>query len=392
MPRPVDDGDTGSPDHDVTSQLLAFVEQTPDLVGVVDEQSRVLYLNQAARKRLGVGDTTDLTTVDMFPPEAFARYYDEIRPALLRSGSWHGELPVIDGSGDVVPMAMTVVARIGPGGEVSGLVTSGREVEAADPDEFVAVEARADVSVTALTDELAVAVSQGLIQPHVKPVVDLHRGVLVGYQGLARWAHPRRGLLDAEQFIDHVANAPTLPVVDLAVLRRTAAAAARTARSGLHVRAYGHLSRRLLGDVDLTRYLTEIVDDLGIAPSALCVEIAQAFVARPSRTVERALRDLHEAGVRTVLSAVDGECDVNQIVEYGFDELRLARRLVRDARHDPARRRVAHGTIALARALGLPVTAVGIETDAERIDMRDAGCDYGQGHLFGSAQPAGSIE
>ena len=109
-------------------------------------------------------------------------------------------------------------------------------------------------------------------------------------------------------------------------------------------------------------------------------------------TVESALRDLREAGVRTVLSAVDGAFEVNQIVEHGFDELRLARRLVRDAGRDQARRRVAHGSIALARALGLTVTAVGIETDAERVDMREVGCDYGQGNLFGSAQPAGSID
>ena len=118
----------GSSDAAVTSQLLAFVEQTSDLVGVVDEQSRVLYLNEAARKRLGVGDTTDLTTADMFPPQVFARYYDEIRPALLRIGTWHGELAVLTGSGEAVPMAMTVVARVGPGGEVNGLVTVGREI------------------------------------------------------------------------------------------------------------------------------------------------------------------------------------------------------------------------------------------------------------------------
>jgi diguanylate cyclase (GGDEF)-like protein len=552
MKRAVDRDDAGSPDSDVIRQLLAFVEKTSDLVGVVDEQSRVLYLNEAARKRLGVGDSTDLTTVDMFPPQAFARYYEEIRPTVLRRGTWHGELPVITGSGDVVPMAMTVVASVGPGGEVIGLVTYGREagmpataggtlaydeltglpgrmilddrirvaldnaardgrgvaVILADVDamkdindsfghavgddvlrglarvlsrcvgtddtvarfgndEFVvlvdgleeadtawlfaerlrdsvcripietgtgalAVEASfglatgapgdepaelvrradaamyrakamggaqvavfddaAELSITTLADELAVAVSQGLIRPHVQPIVDLHRGVLVGHQGIARWEHPRRGLLDADQFVYAVANTPILSVVDLAVLRRTVAAATRTARGGLQVRAYGHLSRRLLGDVDLTRYLTEIIDDLGIAASDLCVEIAHDLVARPSRAVDSALRDLREAGVRTVLSAVDGECEVNQIVEYGFDELRLARRLVRDAGRDPARRRVAHGTVALARALGLSVTAVGIESDAERVDMREAGCDYGQGNLFGSAQPAGSID
>jgi diguanylate cyclase (GGDEF)-like protein len=541
----------GSPDEDVTSQLLAFVEGTSDLVGVVDERSRVVYLNRAARKRLGVGDPAGLTTADLFPPGAFSHYYGEVRPALLRFGTWHGELAVLTGSGEAVPMTMTVVARVGPGGEVSGLVTHGREVEttpgavpalasdeltglpgrailddririalaradrggrrvavivagvdamkdindsfghsvgddvlrgltramlvavrpsdtvarlggdrfvvvidgldeadmavqfaarlhhaacgvsietAADPlvatvsfglavatpdDEpaallqrseaamsrakamggaqVIAFEESAEIRLPTLPDELAVAVSHGQIRPHVQPVVDLNRGVLVGYQGLARWEHPERGLLEADQFVHEAANTPMLPVVDLAVLRRTAAAAARAARGGLHVRAYGHLSRRLISDVDLARYLIEIIDDLGIAPSDLCVEISHTLIARPPRQVQRALRDLRETGVRTVLSAVDGECEVNQIVECGFNEFRLAARLVSDAAGDPIRRRVAEGTVALARALGLTVIAVGIETDTQRINMRDAGCDYGQGNLFGSVQPAGEI-
>ena len=256
----------------------------------------------------------------------------------------------------------------------------------------VAFKDMPEVSISALADELAVAVSHGLIRPHVQSIVDLHTGELVGYQGVARWEHPQRGLLDAEQFVDVVANTPILPVIDLAVLRRTAAAAARTARSGQRVRAYGHLSRRLIGDVAIEHYLTEIVEDLGITPSDLCVEVAHALVARPSRRVESTLRTLRDIGIRTVLSAVDGECDVNEIVQYGFDELRLARRLVRDAGRDPVRKRVAHGTIALARALGLTVIAVGVETDAERVEMRDAGCDYGQGNLFGPVQPAGAID
>ena len=455
-----------SDDADVTSQLLAFVEGTSDLVGVVDEQSRVVYLNRAARKRLGVGDPAGLTTADLFPPDTFSRYYDEVRPALLRSGSWHGELAVLTGSGEAVPMTMTVVARVGPGGEVTGLVTHGREIDTtlgpaptaaalvhdeltglAGPailddrirvalaradrdgrrvaaiavgvdamkdindsfghsvgddvlrglaratvaavrpsdtvarvggDEFVVLidgldeadmaaqfaerlhhaacrvaietpldpvvatvsfglavatsddeptsllhransalaraktmggakvvahEALADVGVPTLPDELAVAVSHGQIRPHVQPVVDLNRGVLVGYQGLARWQHPQRGLLEADQFVHEAANTPMLPVVDLAVLRRTAAAAARAARGGLHLRVYGHLSRRLIGDADLERYLTEIVDDLGIAPSDLCVEVSQALIARPPRRVER-------LPCATCAKRVSGRCSV----------------------------------------------------------------------------------
>jgi EAL domain-containing protein (putative c-di-GMP-specific phosphodiesterase class I) len=384
------------PNADVIDLLVAFVEGTSDLVGVVDEQSRVIYLNNAARKRLGVGDAAGLTSADMFPPEVFARYYDEIRPALLRAGSWSGDLAVLTESGEAVPMTMTIVASVGPGGEVNALVTHGREIDASSLDDGPIdlrprAGASADANASALAEELAVAVSHGLIQPHVQPVVDLHRGIIVGYQGLARWEHPRRGILEAEQFVDLVANTPVLAVVDLAVLRRTAAAAARAARSGPRVRAYGHLSERLLVDGDVARYLAEIVDELRIAPSDLCIEIAHALVARPSRRIVRGLRDLSGTGIRMVLSAVDGECEANQIVEFGFDELRLARRLVKDAGHERARRRVAEGTIALARALGLTVTAVGIDTDEDRVNMREAGCDYGQGDLFGPVRPAGAV-
>ncbi len=387
----------GEPDADVVERLVAFVEGTSDLVGVVDAQSRVLYLNGAARKRLGLGDATGLTTTDLFPSEAFARYYDEIRPTLLRAGTWHGEFAVLTHAGETLPVTMTIVASLGPGGEVNGLVTHARVIEG-HPGEDASVDPvgaehvpTVDASV-ALADELAVAVSHGLIQPHVRPIIDLHRGVVVGYQGLARWEHPLRGILEAEQFVDIVANTTVLPVVDLAVLRRTAAAAARAARGGARVCAYGHLSERLISDVEVARYLAEIVDELRIAPSDLCIEVAQALVATPSPRIERALRDLRSTGVRLVLSGVDGECEVNQIVDNGFDELRLARALVSDAGHDPTRRRVALGTIALARALGLTVIAVGIDTDADRVNMREAGCDYGQGDLFGSAQPAGAVD
>ncbi|HZP28006.1 MAG TPA: EAL domain-containing protein [Acidimicrobiia bacterium] len=543
-----------TPGADVSGELLSFFEQTPDVVGIVDGESHVVYLNEAARKRLGVGEARGLTTADIFPRQTFARYYDEIRPALLRDGTWHGELAVLTGAGETVPMAMTIVANVGPGGEVNRLTALGHELEVpraamltsdlvyddltnlpgrailddrlrvalahaardgrgvavilADVDgmkdindsfghaagdgvlqqlawimsravrssdtvarfggdEFVmlldglderdtawqvadrvrdavcrapvrvgeepmvvtasfglavaapgdtptallqradmgmyrakatggarvtVVEPGADPGATTLADELAFAVSHGLIHPHVQPVVDLRSGDLVGYQGLARWEHPSRGLLDADEFVHAAASTPVMPVIDLAVLRRTAAAAAHRARRGAPLHAYGHLSRRLLGDEGVERYLAEIIDDHDIAASDLRIEIAHALVARRSRTVEGTLRGLHEIGVRIVLSGVDGECDVNEIVDYGFDELRLDRRLVHDTGVDPTRHRVALGTIALARALGLTVLAVGIENDADRDHMLDAGCDYGEGVYFGRVAPATAVD
>lgn len=540
------------PQRHISSHLLTFLDRTRDYVGIVDDRGAVTYLNDAARKRLGFGATEGLVNVDVFPPEVFARYYDEIRPVLVRDGHWAGQLDVVSAAGERFTLDVSIVGLVAPGAEVTGLVMYGRDVAAAAPsnyafvhddltglprrailedhirlalarstrdqtrvavvvadvdgmkdvndayghavgdevllmlarvmtravrsadtvariggDEFVllldgitetddalhliervresvmrtpvdastgpisvtasfgvamgdggdsadeliqradaamyraktagggrviAFDAGAELSISTLADEFAVAVSHGLIRPHVHPVVDLQTGAVVGYQGLARWMHHHRGMLTASQFIDTVANTPVAPVVDLAVLRRTAAAAARAARRGTPIRAYGHISRRLLGDADVERYLVEIADDLALPMSELHVEVAHSYVTRHSRVLQTTLRSLREAGMRIVLSAVDGECDPNDIVAYGFDELRLSPALVRDAVDNLDRRRVAQGTVALAHAVGVPVIAVGIETGAGHRAMLDAGCEYGEGYLFGDVVPAGEIE
>ena len=118
---------------EIAAQLLAFAEQTTDFVGVTDPWGRILYLNPAARKRLGVADdATDLTTGDVFPLEAFALYYDVIRPELLRTGAWRGEIPVKVGGGTAVPMYVSTSAQFGPGGEINESVMFAREVTRTD--------------------------------------------------------------------------------------------------------------------------------------------------------------------------------------------------------------------------------------------------------------------
>ena len=122
-------------DDEVRERLLTFVERTADFVGVCDGEGRVLYLNEAARKRLGAADAHGMTTADLFPPEAFARYYDEVRPALLRSEVWTGTMPVMTTSGESVPMLMTAVGLVSAGGEVAGVVTYARDLPTAKADD-----------------------------------------------------------------------------------------------------------------------------------------------------------------------------------------------------------------------------------------------------------------
>jgi EAL domain-containing protein (putative c-di-GMP-specific phosphodiesterase class I) len=79
------------------------------------------------------------------------------------------------------------------------------------------------------------------------------------------------------------------------------------------------------------------------------------------------------------------------MVEHDFDEVRLAPRTVREAATSADARRLVVGTVAAAHALGLPVIAVGVETQLEHDVALDAGCDLGEGNLYGAVVPAGDI-
>lgn len=130
-------------DAEVSAQLRLFAEQTHDFVGVADPWGRILYLNPAARKRLGVADASELSLTDVFPVEEFAIYYNVARPQLLRTGAWSGQIRVNVAGEGAVPMYVSTSATLGPGGEINGLVVHAREVprtNASEPSEGLEID------------------------------------------------------------------------------------------------------------------------------------------------------------------------------------------------------------------------------------------------------------
>jgi EAL domain-containing protein (putative c-di-GMP-specific phosphodiesterase class I)/GGDEF domain-containing protein len=123
--------DSGRGDE-ILAQFGAFCEHTTDFVGVSDPWGRILYLNPAAKKRLGVDDVTGLTLADLFPLETFSFYYDVVRPELLRTGSWSGEVLVNAAGAGAIPMYVSTTATLGPGGETNGGVMYAHELPKVD--------------------------------------------------------------------------------------------------------------------------------------------------------------------------------------------------------------------------------------------------------------------
>jgi len=120
-------------DAGISAELLLFAEQTTDFVAVADPWGRILYVNPAARKLLGVADAADLTVADVLPDEAFTLYHEVVRPQLLRTGAWSGEIPVSVAGHDPIPMYVSTTARIGPGGEINESVVYAHALSRVDP-------------------------------------------------------------------------------------------------------------------------------------------------------------------------------------------------------------------------------------------------------------------
>ena len=135
MPTPPPDAVTLDPP--LSAHVLALVRRMPHLVGLADGSGRVLWLNEAGRRFVGVAPGRSLTTADLFTEPVFDRYHATIRPALDRDGVWRGELPVQRADGTVGIVDVVLTGHVDDDGELCWIgalaidVTSQHEREAA---------------------------------------------------------------------------------------------------------------------------------------------------------------------------------------------------------------------------------------------------------------------
>jgi EAL domain-containing protein (putative c-di-GMP-specific phosphodiesterase class I) len=383
--------DPGS-DAEVAALLAMFFEQTSDFVGVADPWGGVLYLNPAAQKRLGIIEIEGVTLADLFPPEAFSLYYDVIRPALVRSGAWSGEILVNAAGSAPVPMRVSTVARIGPGGEVDGSVMVGHEPVESRPDRGEAAHATDATDATSASIEaFRLALSHGDVVPYAQPVVDLSSRLVMGYRGLARWNHRRLGQLPAQRFIDMVGGSSSASNLDLYVAREVAAMLLLTARF-VSLRMYTPVSLRLIDDVHSERYLLEIAEEFSLPMHQMHLQIARPLLGRAPASFRSSLRSLRDAGVGFVLTGVEDPSEVEFAADNAFRELHLSRELTQAAAIHPGALRIVSDIGARAHRRGMLVAATGVFDRAHERELVDAGCDLGSGDVYGEPEPAAMIE
>ncbi len=242
----------------------------------------------------------------------------------------------------------------------------------------------------ALESALRRALGQEELVVHYQPLLDLRSGRAGGAEALVRWHHPQKGLLGAEEFIALAESSGLIVSIDSWVMRTACRDLQDWHRRGhRQLRVQVNLSARQFRQPDLVNEVTQCLQETGVPPDCLEIEITErTAMLDVTRTIE-ILRALRGLGVRISLDDFGtGYSSLSYLKSLPVDTLKLDQSFVRDVPHDPGDAAIATAVIAMAHSLDLRVVAEGVETREQLAFLRERGCDFVQGHLVSVPVPA----
>ncbi|BAL90884.1 putative diguanylate cyclase/phosphodiesterase [Actinoplanes missouriensis 431] len=223
-----------------------------------------------------------------------------------------------------------------------------------------------------------------------QPVYRVDDGSLSSVEALARWRHPRDGILLPAAFVP-MAEATGMVAALFAAVLEQALHEQRTwyNRTGGWIPIAVNLSPRQL-DATTTEAVLTALRRAGTPAAALTLELTETGLAEPE-TVEAALGPLRRAGVKLAVDDFGtGYSSMARVADHGWDIVKIDRTFVSGIAADPARRSLADAMVGMAHALGMVSVAEGVEDPADMAVLRELGCEYAQGFLL--AHPLDATE
>lgn len=241
----------------------------------------------------------------------------------------------------------------------------------------------------ALEAELRVAVAEGQIVPYYQPLMDLGQNRLIGFEILARWHHPERGLVGPDDFIPVRERLGLISDLTYALLR---VACRDAAAWPSHCVLSLNISPSQLRNLALPMRMVEILSEYGFPPSRIEIEVTESALVADLATAKAVIASFRNLGMKVSLDDFGtGYSSMYHLRELTFDKIKIDRSFVQSMRVNPESTKIVNAILALTKSLGLPTTAEGIE-DAEALrSMIDRGCEFGQGFYFGKAVPAQEV-
>ncbi|MFY7867290.1 putative bifunctional diguanylate cyclase/phosphodiesterase [Roseateles sp.] len=229
---------------------------------------------------------------------------------------------------------------------------------------------------------------------HYQPLVDLASGECMGMEALLRWNSPDYGLLYPDSFIPMAEESRQIIPIGIWVAEQALRDLTHWRTLGLdHLELAINVSWRQFNDSHFVDRLNEMLAAQGVRASQLKlnIEVTESTLQSSVQAV-RELERARQAGVHVLIDDFGtGYSSLGQLMHMPVDGVKIDRLFLRDATQDQRSRAIIHSVLTLAQGLGLSVVAEGIETPEQAALLKDQGCRYGQGFLFGAAMPASEV-
>ncbi|GJD95119.1 putative bifunctional diguanylate cyclase/phosphodiesterase [Methylobacterium iners] len=242
--------------------------------------------------------------------------------------------------------------------------------------------------------EMRIALQEGGLLPHYQPKVDLQTNDIVGFEALARWCHPTRGLLAPFAFADAFDDPEIGAALGRCLMRQIFADVAGWVGAGLDPgRVFINLSSAQFAEADFAESLLADLASAGLDRDRIGVEVTETvLLGGHGDRVAPVLETLHRAGIRVALDDFGtGYASLTHLKQYPVDEIKIDRSFVRDLERDADDAAIVAAVLQLGLSLGLAVTAEGVETPAQARFLKGQGCACAQGYLYSKPMPPSRV-
>lgn len=248
----------------------------------------------------------------------------------------------------------------------------------------------------ALEADLRNAFVRGEIVPWFQPIVNLDTGAVAGFEALARWLHPQRGMVPPDEFLGLTEEMGLMNDLGLLMMR----ASARQLDVWLRrFPAAGKLFCSVnlsVGEIErpnLVEDVAQIIAEAGLPRGALKLEVTESHIMRDTTRAAEVLRALREAGASLALDDFGtGFSSLSYLAKLPFDTLKIDRYFVLTMGQDEGSAKIVRSVVNLGRDLSLEVVAEGVENADLAGRLLGVGCHYGQGFGYAQALPAQEAE
>jgi diguanylate cyclase (GGDEF)-like protein len=231
--------------------------------------------------------------------------------------------------------------------------------------------------------EMRASILEGRFVPFFQPTLEISTGKVKGFEVLARWDHPTRGIVEPDEFISVAEATGMISDLSFAVMRE-ALVRALTWPTDLTIAV--NVSPIQFKDPLLSQRIIKILNETGFPAGRLELEITESAILEDREMAFATVQSLKDYGVRISLDDFGtGYASLSQLRELPFDRIKIDKSFVASLMDDKQSNAIVHAIATLGRSLDLPITAEGVENEIVHQRLSELGCSDAQGWLFGRA-------